>query len=148
MFAMVLAALLGASSAYAEVVEVKKLEVKDFRLDPKDHTACRKATAKRDANGKKCAVIKINDGAKASYQSAGATEVTAQPNLIYVSAKEESVVISDSTINSSVEYKFATPLKAGKTYYVRVRTYKYGSYFEGNLYSAWSGVRKVTVKKN
>ncbi len=120
MFAMVLAALLGASSAYAEVVEVKKLEVKDFRLDPKDHTACRKATAKRDANGKKCAVIKVNDGAKASYQSAGATEVTAQPNLIYVSAKEESVVISDSTINSSVEYRFAAPLKAGKTYVMDV----------------------------
>lgn len=120
MFAMVLAALLGASSAYAEVVEVKKLEVKDFRLDPKDRTACRKATAKKDTNGKKCAVIKVNDGAKASYQSAGAAEVTAQPNLIYVSAKEQSVVISDSTINSSVEYKFATPLKAGKTYVMDV----------------------------
>ena len=120
MFAMVLAALLGASSAYAEVVEVKKLEVKDFRLDPKDRTACRKATAKRDASGKKCAVIKVNDGTLASYQSDGATAVLAQPNLIYVSAKEESVVIADSTINSSVEYRFATPLKAGKTYVMDV----------------------------
>lgn len=38
-------------------------------------------------------------------------------------------------------------LKGGKTYYVKVRTYKYVSSFKGNLYSAWSNVKRIKTKR-
>ena len=96
-------------------VYAQELNVKSFRLDPKDKTACRKATAKKDANGKKCAVIKLIDGKETLYQSEGATAVATQPALMYVSAKDKSVKIDNAELGS-VEYEFPIALKAGKTY--------------------------------
>ena len=37
-------------------------------------------------------------------------------------------------------------LKKKKTYYVRIRTYKYAPSIEENLYSTWSKPKKVKVK--
>lgn len=70
-------------------------------------------------------------------------QVQIATNSKFTKGKKTAKITKNTTIK-----KVFKKLKAGKTYYVRVRTYKYGSYFEGNLYSAWSGVRKVTVKKN
>ncbi|MCR4709037.1 MAG: leucine-rich repeat protein [Clostridiales bacterium] len=70
-------------------------------------------------------------------------QVQIATNSKFTKGKKTAKITKNTTIK-----KVFKNLKAGKTYYVRVRTYKYGSYFEGNLYSAWSGVKKVTVKKN
>ena len=113
--ALAAAALLLGSAVYAQ-----ELKVVDFRLDSKDRTACRKATAKRDANGKKCAVIKIVDGTVTSYQSENAAAVATQPTLIYVSAKDKSVVVADSLLGATLEYEFVEPLKPAKTYVMEI----------------------------
>ena len=117
--ALAAAALLLGSAVYAQ-----ELKVVDFRLDSKDRTACRKATAKRDANGKKCAVIKIVDGTVTSYQSENAAAVATQPTLIYVSAKDKSVVVADSLLGATLEYEFVEPLKPAKTYVMEIERKK------------------------
>ena len=118
LFKLTLAAalLLLGTAVYAQ-----ELKVKDFRLDPKDKTACAKATAKKDAAGKKCAVIKLNDGKETLYQSEAATAVATQPALIYVSAKDKSVKIDNQELGS-VEYEFPFALKAGKTYVMELES--------------------------
>ena len=112
LFKLTLAAalLLVGTAVYAQ-----ELKVTGFRMDPKDKTACRKATAKKDANGKKCAVIKLIDGNETLYQSEGAATVATQPALVYVSAKDKSVKIDNDELGS-VDFTFPFPLQAGKTY--------------------------------
>ena len=110
------AALLIGTAVYAQELRVTK-----FELDAKDKTACRKATAKKDADGKKCAVIKLVDGQETLYKSEGARAVATQPALIYVSAKEKSVKIDNAELGS-VDFVFPFPLAAGKTYVMQLQS--------------------------
>ena len=99
----------------------QELKVKSFELLPKDKTACSRATARKDANGKKCAVIKLVDGVDAAYKSdsTSTVQVAAQPVLLYVSAKDKSVLIDGGEFGT-LEYVFETPLKAAKTYQMEI----------------------------
>ena len=99
----------------------QELKVKSFELLPKDKTACSRATARKDAKGKKCAVIKLVDGVDAAYKSdsTSTVQVAAQPVLLYVSAKDKSVLIDGGEFGT-LEYVFETPLKAAKTYQMEI----------------------------
>lgn len=100
---------------FGTAVYAQELRVTNFHMDPRDKTACRKATAKKDVYGKKCAVIKLVDGKETLYQSEGAEAVATQPALIYVSAKDKSVKIDNAELGS-VDFVFPFPLQAAKTY--------------------------------
>ena len=101
--------------------DAQELKVKSFELLPKDHTACSRATARKDAKGKKCAVIKLVDGQESAYKSdsTSTVQVAPQPVLLYVSAKDTSVIIDGGEFGT-LEYVFEAPLKAAKTYQMEI----------------------------
>lgn len=94
----------------------QSLTVKDFALLKKDKTASAKATAKKDAKGRKYAVIKLSiEGQQASCLT-DAEEVKVQPIICYVRAYQKSMKITDPATGAELEYTFPIKVTSGNTY--------------------------------
>ena len=68
-------------------------------------------------------------------------QVQVATNSKFTSGKKTATITKNTTVSKKL-----TGLRSGKTYYVRVRTYKYGPYYEDRIYSNWSAVKKIRVR--
>ena len=98
----------------------QSLTVKDFQLLKKDRTASAKATARKDENGRKYAVVKLSLVGREPACLTDAVMATPQPDICYVHAYQKTMKIVDPKTGAELEYTFPEKIKYGKTYSLTV----------------------------